>query len=200
MQILEITEAGRGRIRLRLDNGIVFLLYKKEAARYAFCEGNFVTEEQWEEIRTDILLKRAKKRAMYLLQKMDRTERQLRDKLSENEYPQDIIDGAVAYVKSFYYIDDAGYAERYVRCYQDRKSRRQMRMDLLQKGVSSELIDRAMEEALETEAEELIFRWLQKKHFEADSADEAEKRRVYQFLLRKGFHSDEILRCMRVNA
>lgn len=200
MQILEITEAGRGRIRLRLDNEIVFLLYKKEAAHYEFCEGNFITEEQWQEIRTEILLKRAKKRAMYLLQKMDRTERQLRKKLSENEYPEDIIDGAVAYVKAYHYIDDARYAENYVRCYQDRKSRGQLRMNLLQKGVSSELIDRAMEEALETAPEDLICQWLQKKHFKADSADEAEKRRVYQFLLRKGFRSDEILRCMRVNA
>lgn len=200
MQILEITEAGRGRIRLRLDNGIVFLLYKKEAAHYNFHEGDFVTDAQWQEIRIEILLKRAKKRAMYLLEKMDRTERQLRDKLTENEYPKDIVDEAVSYVKSFHYIDDERYAESYVRCYQDKKSRGQIRMNLLQKGVSSDLIDRALEEALETEPEVLICRWLQKKHFEADSADEAEKRRVYQFLLRKGFHSDEILHCMRVNA
>ena len=42
------------------------------------------------------------------------TERQLRDKLRQGEYPQDVIEEAVAYVKSYGYVDDRKYYLRYL--------------------------------------------------------------------------------------
>ena len=47
------------------------------------------------------LLKKAKLRAMYLLNICDRTEAELREKLKKNEYPREIIEQAIQYVKSF---------------------------------------------------------------------------------------------------
>lgn len=57
-------------------------------------------------------MKRAKLRAMHLLNDMDRTESQLRTKLLNGDYPADIADEAIAYVKSFGYINDESYYRR----------------------------------------------------------------------------------------
>lgn len=198
MEIIEVTPLKNGRVRIRLEGGLSFLLYKKEAAIYEFQEGAFLPEEDWLEIRSEILVKRAKKRALYLLQKMDRTEKQLRDKLRENEYPEDIIDEAIAYVESFHYIDDDRYAANYVHFHQDKKSKRQLQMDLMQRGISQEQIEQAFEEELTVTSEELIKGWLMKKHYDPTEADDTQRRRIYQFLLRKGFKSEEIMRCMRL--
>ena len=114
MEIIEVTQLKNGRVRIRLEGGLSFLLYKREAARYAFEEGGYLTEEDWLEVRNEILVKRAKKRVMYLLQKQDRTEKQLRDKLRENGYSEDIIEEAIDYVMSYHYVDDERYAANYV--------------------------------------------------------------------------------------
>ena len=54
----------------------------------------------------DVLLKRAKLRCMNLLKSRDYTEYQLRMKLRQGVYPEDIIDAAVAYVASYGYVND----------------------------------------------------------------------------------------------
>lgn len=196
MQIVEITEMSRGRIRICLENGTIFPLYRKEAAVFNISEGAELEVTVWDEICKTILQKRARKRAMYLLQKMDRTEKQLREKLVQSEYPEEIVEDAIDYVRSYHYIDDVRYAENYVHCHQDTKSKMQIKIALTQKGVEREVIDHALEECLETDAEQLICRLLEKKRYNAETADEGERRRVYQYLARRGFRSSEILHCM----
>ena len=48
----------------------------------------------------------AKKKAMDLLLHNDRTEAELRERLLRKEFDADSVEDAVAYVKSFGYIDD----------------------------------------------------------------------------------------------
>lgn len=199
MEIRTIEAVGKGKVRVRLEGEQAFLLYKKEAAIYDLTEGGALSMEIWQEIKEEILIKRAKKRAMYLLQKKDYTEKQLYDKLKANEYPQDIIESALAYVKSFHYVDDERYAANYVRCNQDSKSILQMKMELQKKGIDREVLASVLEEEVQVSQEAVIMKYLQKKHYDPDVADEGERRKVYQFLLRKGFQSRDILRCMNVS-
>ncbi len=198
MEIIEVTTLKNGTVRVCLVGGVRFCLYKKEAAAYSLQEGKFLSEEDWQEIRSEILLMRAKKRALYLLQKMDRTEKQLRDKLRETDYPEDIIEEAIDYVSSFHYIDDDRYAANYVHYHQEKKSKTQLKLDLMRRGISSEQIEHAFEEELTVTSEELIKNWLIKKQYDPNHCDDGQRRKLYQFLLRKGFRSEEILHCMRL--
>lgn len=67
-------------------------------------------------------------------------------------------------------------------------------MELLQKGIGKELIEQALEEEYQQENEqEQIRRWVEKKHYSGETADLKEKQKMYQFLMRKGFRSDDIL-------
>ena len=77
------------------------------------------------------LSKRAKLRCMHLLERRDYTEKQLRDKLrlGKTQYPPEIIDEAIAYVKAYHYVDDARYARQYVECMKVKKSRRQIEQE-----------------------------------------------------------------------
>ena len=95
--------------------------------------------------KTDDLTKRAKLRALHLLEYMDRSEHQLYEKLRA-DYPEDVVNIAMAYVKSFGYVNDEGYAKRYIENRKGSKSKEEIKMALLQKGVSKELISNAMQE------------------------------------------------------
>ena len=144
--------------------------------------------------------KRAKKRAMHLLERMDRTEKQLRDKLEDGKYPQVCIDEAVAYGRKYQYIDDYRYACTFIRYSQEKMSRLQLKMKLAQKGVPRDLIDRALEEKYSGEESVQIARLLEKRKFVAKEADEREFQRTYQYLLRRGFRSGDILRVMKAKS
>lgn len=142
--------------------------------------------------------KRARLRCMHLLEKRDYTEKQLRDKLrmGKTEYTQEMIDDAIAYVKSYRYVDDESYACRYVECMKERKSRRQIEQELYQRGISREQVEKAFEQTQEVPEEELIASWLEKKHFVLEEADITEQRRMYGFLARKGFSGESIRRAL----
>ncbi len=197
MQILQIMELDKKRERIRLEDGCDFALYKSESRRYDLQEGGELSKDQFEEICQEILKKRARRRTMHLLEKMDRTENQLRTKLKQGYYPEDVIEDAISYVKSYHYLDDLRYAQNYVRCRKERKSRRMIQMELLGKGVSREWVQQALDEEFQQESEqEQIIRWIHKKNYSAQTADIKEKHRIYQFLMRKGFSSDDILRAL----
>lgn len=145
------------------------------------------------------MLKRAKLRCMHLLEKRDYTEKELRQKLEngKTEYTEEQIDGAIAYVKSFHYVDEGRYACKYIEAMQSRKSRRQIEQELYQKGVDRELIQEAFEETGEVPEEEQIARWMEKRNFHPEEADLKEKQRMYAFLARKGFRAENIQRAMK---
>ncbi len=139
----------------------------------------------------------ARKKAMDLLLRMDRTEKNLRDKLREKEYTPEQIEDAVSYVKSYHYLDDERYVSNYIRFHENEKSRARLRMDLIRKGAERELVDRLLEELYDGDEEEQIREILKKKHYNP-SMEDKEKRRIYAFLMRKGFPTAKIIRNMRL--
>ena len=145
-------------------------------------------------------LKQAKIKALRLLECMERTEQQLRLKLKQKGFEDVVVEEAIQYVKSYGYINDASYAERFVINKQNSKSRREIYAMLLQKGIRKEDVDAAMEKQYRDEdAEEAIRRLCEKKHFVASESTDVEKKKIYDFLLRKGFRSDDIRRVLKVS-
>lgn len=138
---------------------------------------------------------------MHLLERRDYTEKQLRDKLrmGKTQYPPEVIDAAVEYVKGYHYVDDARYARQYVECMKVKKSRRQIEQELYLRGVERSLVEAAFEETESVPEEVLIQGWLEKRHYRPEDAEEGERRRMYAFLARKGFSGAAIARALRVD-
>lgn len=198
--VKEIEAVGKGRYRVKFDTGVTCLLYRKEMSSFSIEKGKKITAQQYQELLEEVVGKRAKKRALHLLEQMDRTEKQLRDKLLANEYPQSCIDGAIAYVKGFHYLDDSRYASNYVRFSQEKMSRVQMKQKLLQKGIASSVIADAIEEEYVADETEQIMALLRKRKFVPEKADEKEFQRTYQYVMRRGFKSSDILKAMKMDA
>lgn len=70
---------------------------------------------------------------MHLLNDMWRTEAQLREKLTRNEYPADIVEAAISYVKPFGYINDYEYARSFIESREITKKRRRFICSLWEK-------------------------------------------------------------------
>ena len=146
MQITDIKSVSKTKFKVYLDGQFAFTLYKGELFRYRIQEDGELSEEVYQEIREKIVLKRAKLRAMHLLNDMDRTESQLRTKLLNGDYPADIVDEAIAYVKSFGYINDESYIRRFIESKRNSKSKKEIYALLMKKGVDMEQVHEILSE------------------------------------------------------
>ena len=197
MEVLSLVKLTKGRAKICLAGGADFVLYKKEYESYGIEEGAELSEADYQQILTDIIIPRCKKRALHLLEKQDRSEKNLRDKLREGGYSEDVIDIAIDYINNFGYLDDARMAASHVRFYQDSRSRMRIKQDLLGKGISSDVIERVLEEEYTADEGELIESLLAKKHYDKENATYEERAKMYRFLASRGFSSDSINRVLK---
>ena len=198
MTVTAIREIAKSRVLVSVDETLAFVLYKGELHSYGLKEGQEITEEAYRDIMENLLPRRAKLRAMNLLKNRSYTEKQLYDKLKAGDYPEEIIEQALDYVRSYHYIDDRQYAEDYIEYHKESRSRSRILRDLVQKGISIELAgevyeEKAGEDRTELEKEQIL-NLMHKKNFVPNEATFEEKQKFSALLYRKGFQVDTI-RC-----
>ena len=197
MEITKVQALTKQKYRIFLDGESAFAVYKGELSRYHLEEGAVLPPEVYEELVNRVLKKRATLRAMQILERTDKTEAQLRRKLEESEYPKEAVESAIAYVTSYGYLDDRRYAEHYIEWKKQGKGKARLKMELVQKGISREIIEEVLESTDFGETREMIRQIILKKRKTDIPMNEKEKQRLYGFLMRKGFSSSDILAVMR---
>lgn len=200
MVITEIEAVSRARYKIFIDGKFAFLLYKGELSRYHLAKGSDIEVETFRQIHREVVLKRAKLRALHLLNDMGRTEEQLRQKLKQNHYPEDIVRETLDYVRSFGYINDGAYARNFIETRKGKKSRREIYAKLCEKGIEKEEIDQALEECYsEEDSREAIREILEKKGWIPGEMDDKDRQKMLGFLTRKGFSYDDIRQVIQVS-
>jgi len=192
MIVTSIEQHTKTKVKVCLDNRTDFQLYKREIDKYSIIEGEELSN--YDEILSEVLIPRAKKRAMHLLEKMDRTKADIRSKLRRNGYPDEAINAAIEYIESYNYLNDERYAYMYVRNYCNSRSRNRIMQDLYHKGVDKDTINDAIESEYSVDEEELIKMYIIKRGYDVDNASMKDRDKMFRFLISKGFPLDEIKR------
>ena len=201
--VTKIEEYDKKRSKVYLDEEFAFLLYKGELSEYKIMQGENITDDVYHKIVAEVLVKRAKKRCLNLLQKKNYTEYKLREKLREGLYSPEMIDEAIAYVKSFHYIDDYRYACDYIFYHKESETKKKIEEKLRIKGIEQDILQQAFGdsydegEELQTELEQ-AYKLLRKKGYDYKSMDWKDKQKIYAYLLRKGISNSVIKRAMEV--
>ena len=131
----------------------------------------------------------ARRKALRLLEHMDRTERGLTDRLRQAGFSEEAAEDAVGY------INDERYAFNYIMYRIHDKSRQKIFQELQQKGVDRQTIQSAWEEAEELEAPDehaLLLSQIEKKYPPDTEIDERQMRRLLGYFARRGFRQGEI--------
>ena len=93
--------------------------------------------------------KNARRKAMLLLEHMDRTEKGLSDRLRQAGFSAEATEDAMNYVRSYGYLNDYRYAMNYISFRMGTKSRQKILQELSGKGIDRETVLAAWEEAAE---------------------------------------------------
>lgn len=140
--------------------------------------------EEDERLRARIL---AERYALY----QPRTCAQVRDKLRRARLSEGIIETTLSWLIARGLLDDSSYALRYAMEKGRSKdwSQKKIRAMLYQKGLSSEDINRALDQLSPEDEERRLARTWQKKYGKRDLRDPKTFDRTYAALLRQGFPS-----------
>lgn len=202
MIVTEVSEFTKSKYKVFLNDAFAFVLYKGDLRHYGIETGVDLSDEVIDSIYNEVLVKRARLRAMHLLEKRDYTAKAMRDKLKESLYPESIINDAVEYVKSYHYIDDERYAMAYINSHSQTMSRRQISDKLRLKGVSEDIINNCMEDYLEENADvfdtqllNLMRRLL--GNTAASSLEYKDRQKLFAKLYRKGYTVEKIEQAYR---
>ena len=202
MIVTELVPFGKNRFKITLDGQLTFVLYKGELSRFSITSGGEVSSELYQRIKQEVLIKRAKARALHLLNIAPRTEKELAGKLREGGYPQEVAQEALVYVKSFGYLDDAAYALHFILHRKERKSKREIRAAIAGKGIAPDILEDAFREAYRDQEEgggedAAIARILERKGYWQKKGDSKEEARILGYLARKGFRYEDVRRVIQ---
>lgn len=201
MIVTDVLEYDKRKVLIQLDGHFTFPLYKGEVRSFHLVKGEEMAKEVYAELFEEVLPKRVKLRAMNLLQKRSYTRAGLRRKLLEGKYPESLVELALDYVTKYRYLDDLRYAQEYIRCYCESRSRTRIAQDLYAKGVGKDLIEQAWIDYERVNApvdeQSQIMAILSKKHYDRTACDYKEKVKIMNYLYRKGYSADSIRRCMQ---
>jgi len=149
--------------------------------------GQEISTEKLDEIQISSLYTHALDKAMGLLSKSSKTEKQVRDYLQKKGFTLSLCDKVIEKLKEYRFVNDELYAENYVECYKSKKGKYLIERELKLKGCGEEVIKKALENVEEDtdSAYEIAVKFLKGKE-----KDKKTLSSVYRKLLSKGYGYD----------
>lgn len=168
------------------DNGMEVLLDNDICTDRVLKPNTLVSEEELEKLKYDSEYTRARSRALWYLDRSDRTEKAMYRKLTEAGFDKRASAAVVARFVEVGLIDDRRFAERFAeRCAESGISKREGIRKMLEKGVPRDAAEAAFSD-IEIDEEAQIAELIEKK-YARKLMQENGSRRVYAALARKGF-------------
>jgi regulatory protein len=189
-----------------LSDGREILSYIDFIVKFKVKVGKQLTEEQIKEMKSESEVILAKEIAYRFISYKPRTLKEVSDKLKAKGFQSDLVSKVVEELRNYGFINDLEYARNFVlnRSRSKTLGELALRRELLSKGISSEIVDEVLSERENLIDEfEIALDLAQGKLKQIKSLKKRKKgrdeykRRIYEFLLRRGFKLETINRVMR---
>ncbi len=192
-----------GRFDIMIDGRIAATIGLDVIERLSLRIGRELSVDDVTALERDAEIARAIDRALDMIAFRARSRNDLARRLRQKGEPDDLIALVVQRLTHLGLLDDAAYARHLARSrvVGGGVSARHMRAELLHKGVDRTVVDEAIAEVLSEEGideKEMLERVARKKFKVLARLDPAmRRRRLYAFLMRRGYKSEDICNLMR---
>lgn len=194
MTVTDIRKTDSKRFCLYIDYEPFASVYPSDIKSLRLVIGKDIAPEKLESFRRDVLFKRAMNSAVSSIKFSDKCVYDIRKKLEEMYYDQDIVQYTIDKLLSYGYLDDYRYACGYIRGHIGRKSLKIIRYELMGRHIAQEVIDKAIGDTDIPDEEEVIRHQLTKRFCVEELANKKDKVRMYMY--RKGYDSRKVSRCI----
>lgn len=141
------------------------------------------------------ILEKAKGYAFLLLKFRLRSEKELYSRLKKKKFTSQVITETLSFLKEKNFINDSSFAHAWIESRLKRPlGLNRIRQELKIKGIDKEIIESEIRQVKEDYSEEEIVKEIAQEKFNKLKGIEPEKakRRVFSYLLRRGFSSDTV--------
>lgn len=190
---VERDKKNKDRLSVYIDDKYAFSISEADYLSLNLYEKQEITSEDIRHIKENINFRAAKSIAVRYLSLKIRSEKEVRLRLENDNFDCGTIEKVIEDLKSLGYINDSLYVQKYVfdRSKLKPKSRRLLKLELLNKGLAEEVIDSVLSDWQVDDsvvAESLV----KKKFGKYNLKDKKIMKRVCSFLQYRGF-SPEII-------
>ena len=156
---------------------------------------NLVQEERRLRRKT---FERGKSYSFYCLGRRMMTVGQMRAKLIEKDYSEEVADKIIAYLIENRYLDDEEYAKRYISIAfnSQKKGVQRIKQDLRLKKVDGEIIDQVILDA-ELNFCENLRQLVEERAVKLDLSNPKDRNRLVSYLARRGYNFGDINKAIR---
>ena len=160
--------------------------------------GAEIDEEELKKMSEAALVRRARERLLYSLDRRLHSEKELRDKLRQN-YPPHIIDAAISELSRLGLVDDENFARAFAeqRLHINKKGPYAIVSELIIKGVDKQLARSVVDELTCESDDEYKSALAVAERYKKDLSDPKGKQRLYGALARRGFSYSVVKRVMQ---
>lgn len=206
MRVTAVEKLKQKKNKVFIDDEYAFMLYDRDLALYHIEEETEISDVLYEKILKETVIRRARQKTIALLERMDRTESEIRHRMKLDMYSDAVAEEVIQWLKSLHYLDDERYAENYIRGHFTSSSRQELFAKLFAKGISKDMCAGAYEVCSEEAAfgsgqssdlsdpeQEAALRTLSKKLGSKRVLTPKERMSAIGYMLRKGFRRNEIM-------
>lgn len=185
----------QNRVSIFIDGKFAFGIDKNDCSFMGLKVGYELTQEKYDYIVNNTIYANAYQKADRFIGYKMRTEKEVRNKLNEDGYTNDIIERVISTMIKYKYIDDEAYAIMYAKdCKNIKKwGPKRIKAELYTRGITTTVIDNALESLDIADIDNVITELLEKR-IKNTPIDLREKQKHFNFLLRRGFNYEDIKR------
>jgi regulatory protein len=179
----------RGKARVFVDGELWAEIDAGVAVERGVREGAALSHEELDEARIAGERALAMDRALNFLGYRARSEKEVRDRLGCYGYGEETVEGVIGRLKELGYLDDEDFSRFVAREAARRYGPRRVSAELRKRGVDAELARDVVDEEFAGRSERQEARSIAAQRYNRGGSD-AEARRVYGFLVRRGYSSE----------
>lgn len=183
------------RVNLYCENKFVLGIDQDVLMKFGLRTGDTLDDEQLKQLQAAEELHLAKEKALRYIRYRIRSEREVRTKLREHEFPPAVIDATTASLKSSGMLNDRNFAEAFVHDLLMKKPAGEafIRRKLQLYGIAKNIIDDVVREHLGSDEQFQLARAAARKHMKRyrlarkGPVQLKQRKRLADFLARRGF-------------
>ena len=191
MEITAIEPRRKRLSQLYLDGEAAVKVDTETILKAGWKPGMEISDEELHELLQESEARRAKEKALYLLEYRSHSKKELADKISRTT-SREAAEAAVERMEELGLVNDESYARQLAEYLMERKGYgvRRARQELLQKGIDREFIEELLEELAPDPEEKL--REIVERKYQNQLKDEKGYRRTVAALQRLGYGWEDI--------
>jgi regulatory protein len=189
-------KGNQNRYNIFINGNFSFSASNEDIVKHSIKEGLELSEELFNTIRIECEHSKAYNYALHLLEIRGYTSKEIKRKLKLKNYSEKTIDDILTKLKSYNFIDDHEYAEKYISdCVNFKKyGKKKIIYNLKSKGIEPALIDNA-EFDYEMQYENAYLLANKKLRILGNKPNQKEK--TFQYLASRGYELDLIIKVIK---